>query len=282
MQFFVKEFTKFKSFISRNISYSSLRILTNKLPVYIAILLGLVIAIQAVNLTWKLIYPINNLSYNFNNNLIDRDIENTYFNITGDPFFIMKSPPLNQVFKVQAPPTTLSLKLYGIRYSDSGELDAAILGFDPNNQRLYKTNEVIADDIFLEFIEPERVIISRGGLRESVTFDKNTVFPPEVTKSFANSDRKIKVDGFNPSSLSQLMSFQPYFSDGTLQGYQVKPGKQEDLFESTGLKSGDVIVAVNGLDINDPSVIKELTSIGQLKLDLIRQDNNFSITVKLN
>jgi len=194
----------------------------------------------------------------------------------------MQNLALNQTFKLQAPPTTLSLRLYGIRYSNSGELDAAILGFDPSNQRLYKSNEVIADNIFLEFIEPERVIISREGIRESVTFDKNAVFPPEITKSFANSDRKITVDGINSSSLSQLISFLPYFSNGTLKGYQVKPGKQEELFESTGLKSGDVIVAVNGLDINDPTVLKELTSLGQLKLDLIRDDNNFSITVKLN
>ena len=278
----MKEIMKIKSLFSRDITYSSLRILTNKLPLYISIFFGLVIVVQAVNVTWKLIYPVNNLSHNFNNNLIEKDIENIYSNLSGDPFIRMQSLVINQTFKVQAPPTTLSLRLYGIRYSDSGELDAAILGFDPNNQRLYKTNEVIADDIFLEFIEPERVIISRGGIRESVTFDKNAVFPPEVTKSFANSDKKNKVDGINSSSLSQLMSFQPYFSNGTLKGYQIKPGKQEDLFKSTGLKSGDVIVAVNGLDINDPSVLKELTSIGQLRLDLIRDDNDFSITVKLN
>ena len=278
----MKEITKLKSLISRDMTYSSLRIIANKLPLYISIFLGLVMVIQVVNVTWKLIYPVNNLSHNFNNSLIEKNIENTYSNLSGDPFIRMQSLALNQTFKFQAPPTTLSLRLYGIRYSDSGDLDAAILGFDPNNQRLYKTNEVIADDIFLEFIEPERVIISRGGIRESVTFDKNAVFSPEITKSFANSDKKIKVDGINSSSLSQLMSFQPYFSNGTLKGYQVKAVKQEELFESTGLKSGDVIVAVNGLDINDPSVLKELTSIGQKKLDLIRDDDDFSITVKLN
>ena len=278
----MKEIMKIKSLITRDVTYSSLRILTNKLPLYISIFFGLVIVVQAVNVTWKLIYPVNNLSHNFNNNLIEKDIENIYSNLSGDPFIRMQSLVINQTFKVQAPPTTLSLRLYGIRYSDSGKLDAAILGFDPNNQMLYKTNQVIADDIILEFIEPERVIISRGGIRESVTFVKNAVFSPEVTKSFANSDKKIKVDGINSSSLNQLISFQPYFSNGTLKGYQVKPGKQEELFESTGLKSGDVIVAVNGLDINDPAVLKELTSIGQLKLDLIRDDDDFSITVKLN
>ena len=64
--------------------------------------------------------------------------------------------------------------------------------------------------------------------------------------------------------------------------YYETPNDVESGFESTGLKSGDVIVAVNGLGINDPSVLKELTSIGQLKLDLIRDDDDFSITVKLN
>ena len=182
----MKEIMKIKSLITRYVTYSSLRILTNKLPLYISIFFGLVIVVQAVNVTWKLIYPVNNLSHNFNNNLIEKDIENIYSNLSGDPFIRMQSLVINQTFKVQAPPTTLSLRLYGIRYSDSGELDAAILGFDPNNQRLYKTNEVIADDIVLEFIEPERVIISRGGIRESVTFDKNAVFPPEITKSFVN------------------------------------------------------------------------------------------------
>ena len=282
MQFLMKEITKIKSLIFRNLTYSTIRTFTNRLPLYISIVFGLVILVQAINVTWKLIYPVSNLSKNFNNNLIEKNIDNIYSNLSGDPFIRMQNLALNQTFKLQAPPTTLSLRLYGIRYSNSGELDAAILGFDPSNQRLYKSNEVIADNIFLEFIEPERVIISREGIRESVTFDKNAVFPPEITKSFANSDRKITVDGINSSSLSQLISFLPYFSNGTLKGYQVKPGKQEELFESTGLKSGDVIVAVNGLDINDPTVLKELTSLGQLKLDLIRDDNNFSITVKLN
>ena len=78
MQFFVKEITKIKSLISRDVSYSSMRILADKLPLYISIFLGLVIVIQAVNVTWKLIYPVNNLSHNFNNNLIKKDIENIY------------------------------------------------------------------------------------------------------------------------------------------------------------------------------------------------------------
>ena len=82
--------------------------------------------------------------------------------------------------------------------------------------------------------------------------------------------------------MNRMISFQPYFSDGTLKGYQLYPGKESDFFKKSGLKVGDVLVAVNGLDIKDPSVLKELSTLGQIQLDLIRENNDFSITVQLN
>jgi type II secretion system protein C len=262
-------------------SYFSSKIL-GSFPVYLSLLFGFIIALQLINLTWKTIYPVNSVTYSIDNYLLKNNSVDAYKNLSGDPFIRGTNQSLNQVFSIDVPPTSLSLRLYGIRYSDSGQLDAAILGFDPNNQRIYKTNEVIADDITLEFIEPERVVISRGGIRESVTFDSDTILSPEITKALANSSKGIKVENINSSALSQMISFQPYFSNGTLKGYQIYPGNQSRLFDSSGLKSGDVLVAVNGLDIKDPSVLKELSVFEQVKLDLIRDNDDLSIIVKLN
>ena len=271
------------AFLNRNSnSYFSSKIFIKSFPMYLSLLFGFVIAVQLINLTWKIIYPVNSVTYSIDSSLLKNNSVDAYKNLSGDPFIKGTNQSLNQVFSIDVPPTSLSLRLYGIRYSDSGQLDAAILGFDPNNQRIYKTNEVIADDIILEFIEPERVVISRGGIRESVTFDSDTVLSPEITKALANSSKGIKVENINSSALSHMISFQPYFSNGTLKGYQIYPGNQSKLFESSGLKSGDVLVAVNGLDIKDPSVLKELSVFGQVKLDLIRDDSDLSIIVKLN
>jgi type II secretion system protein C len=271
------------AFLNRNSnSYFSSKIFIRSLPVYLSLLFGFVIALQLINLTWKIIYPVNSVTYSKDSSLLKNNSVDAYKNLSGDPFIKGTNQSLNQVFSIDIPPTSLSLRLYGIRYSNSGQLDAAILGFDPNNQRIYKTNEVIADDIILEFIEPERVVISRRGIRESVTFDSDTVLSPEITKALANSSKGIKVEDINSSALSQMISFQPYFSNGTLKGYQIYPRNQSKLFDSSGLKSGDVLVAVNGLDIKDPSVLKELSVFGQVKLDLIRDDDDLSIIVKLN
>ena len=283
MQFIMDQIKGVLAFLNRNLnSYFSSKIFIGRLPVYLSLLFGFVIALQLINLTWKIIYPVNSVTYSKDSSLLKNNSVDAYKNLSGDPFIKSTNQSLNQVFSIDVPPTSLSLRLYGIRYSNSGQLDAAILGFDPNNQRIYKTNEVIADDIILELIEPERVVISRGGIRESVTFDSDTVLSPEITKVLANSSKGIKVEDINSSALSQMISFQPYFSNGTLKGYQIYPGNQSKLFDSSGLKSGDVLVAVNGLDIKDPSVLKELSVFGQVKLDLIRDDDDLSIIVKLN
>jgi len=283
MQFIMDQIKSVLAFLNRNSnSYFSSKIFIRSLPVYLSLLFGFVIALQLINLTWKIIYPVNSVTYSKDSSLLKNNSVDAYKNLSGDPFIKGTNQSLNQVFSIDIPPTSLSLRLYGIRYSNSGQLDAAILGFDPNNQRIYKTNEVIADNIILEFIEPERVVISRGGIRESVTFDSDTVLSPEITKVLANSSKGIKVEDINSSALSQMISFQPYFSNGTLKGYQIYPGNQSKLFDSSGLKSGDVLVAVNGLDIKDPSVLKELSVFGQVKLNLIRDDDDLSIIVKLN
>ena len=283
MQFIMDQIKGVLAFLNRNLnSYFSSKIFIGSLPVYLSLLFGFVIAWQVINLTWKIIYPVNSVTYSIDSNLLKNNSVDAYKNLSGDPFIKGTNQSLNQVFSIDVPPTSLSLRLYGIRYSNSGQLDAAILGFDPNNQRIYKTNEVIADNIILEFIEPERVVISRGGIRESVTFDSDTVLSPETIKVLANSSKGIRVEDINSSALSQMISFQPYFSNGTLKGYQIYPGNQSKLFDSSGLKSGDVLVAVNGLDIKDPSVLKELSVFGQVKLNLIRDDDDLSIIVKLN
>ena len=283
MQFIMDQIKGVLAFLNRNLnSYFSSKIFIGSLPVYLSLLFGFVIALQLINLTWKIIYPVNSVTFSIDSSLLKNNSVDAYKNLSGDPFIKGTNQSLNQVFSIDVPPTSLSLRLYGIRYSNSGQLDAAILGFDPNNQRIYKTNEVIADNIILEFIEPERVVISRGGIRESVTFDSDTALSPEITKVLANSSKGIKVEDINSSALSQMISFQPYFSNGTLKGYQIYSGNQSKLFDSSGLKSGDVLVAVNGLDIKDPSVLKELSVFGQVKLNLIRDDDDLSIIVKLN
>ena len=255
-----------------------------QIPNYLTFVFIAIIVFQLVTVTWKVIFPVNTSSYALEVTTLTKD-GLSYNNLTEDPFANSPNQTLNQTFDIDAPPTSLSLRLYGIRYSDSGKANAAILGFDPNNQRIYKTNDVIADDIVLEYIEPERVIISRGGITESVTFEKDSVLSKTFTNSLANKDNttpKINWIDTEIDLVSDMITFQPYFSDGSIKGYQLYPGDDSSLFNQSGLQPGDVLVAVNGLSVRDPSVLKELSGISDVRLDLVRDEDDLSITLSLD
>jgi len=244
-----------------------------------------ILALQIISFSFKIIFPAEVGSMNIKNNLISP--ASSYLSLPGDPFKSNASNSLNQILTLNAPPTSLPLRLYGVIHSGNGELNSAILGFEPSKQLLYKVNEAISDNIFLEIIEPERVIISRDGIRESVLFDEQSVL---------NTDNKIikisvKKESINiapqpilnkPNKLLDMMSFQPYFSNGTLKGYQIFPGKDSNAFSDSGLKSGDILTGINGLSINEPSAISEFSRLKDFKLDLVRGEVDLTINVSIN
>ena len=285
MQIPSKHFKKIREFFNQDIGevVASMDFI-KQIPNYLTFVFIAIIVFQLVTVTWKVIFPVNTSSYALEVTTLTKD-GLSYNNLTEDPFANSPNQTLNQTFDIDAPPTSLSLRLYGIRYSDSGKANAAILGFDPNNQRIYKKNDVIADDIVLEYIEPERVIISRGGITESVTFEKDSVLSKTFTNSLANKDNttpKINWIDTEIDLVSDMITFQPYFSDGSIKGYQLYPGDDSSLFNQSGLQPGDVLVAVNGLSVRDPSVLKELSGISDVRLDLVRDEDDLSITLSLD
>ena len=257
---------------------------SSKAPLIITIFLLIISLYLLMNISWKVIFPeVSSNNFIKSISTSSQGSIEKYDKLTADPFLMANSPSISDSFILDAPPTALSLRLYGIRYSKSGEANAAILGFDPNNQRIYRTNDIISDDIVLEYIEPERVFISREGIRESITFEKDTVLSKTFRESFVNKKLIPTQQKWTENNvLSEMVKFQPYFSDGSVKGYQLYPGNNSGLFNQTGLKPGDLLVAINGLSVKDPSVLKELSGIGNVRLDLIRDNDDLSITVNLD
>ena len=256
----------------------------SKAPLIVTIFLLIICLYLLINISWKVIFPeVSSNDFIKSISTSSQGSKENYDNLIADPFLMANSPSISDSFILDAPPTALSLRLYGIRYSESGEANAAILGFDPNNQRIYRTNDIISDDIVLEYIEPERVFISRGGIRESITFEKDSVLSKTFRESFVNKKLITTQQKWTENNiLSEMVKFQPYFSDGSVKGYQLYPGNNSGLFNQTGLKPGDLLVAINGLSVKDPTVLKELSGVGDLRLDLIRDDDDLSITVNLD
>lgn len=50
----------------------------------------------------------------------------------------------------------------------------------------------------------------------------------------------------------------PYFINSVIQGYRVYPGEDPDLFDSTGLKFGDLVTAVEGQPLTNVELANQL------------------------
>ena len=107
-----------------------------RLPLYLTIGFFSICLYQVINLTWKVAFPDNVHTLITSNSSPTFSTQHSLNNLSGDPFLRVANQVSNQIFSFEVPSTTLSLRLYGIRYADSGEADAAILGFNPNNQKL--------------------------------------------------------------------------------------------------------------------------------------------------
>ena len=57
----------------------------------------------------------------------------------------------------------------------------------------------------------------------------------------------------DPQSLSGLLSISAVQGQSGLKGYRVSPGRDAAQFTALGFKSGDIVTAVNGYALSDPT-----------------------------
>jgi general secretion pathway protein C len=204
-----------------------------------------------------------------------------------------------------APVTRLSLTLTGVVASSLEEEGAAIIE-NRKQQQTYGIGEKIeGTNASLQKVYADRVIIKNGATNETLMLDgvdykKNVaqVTSPASVDSLTqnNNDtvrRTLSEDAIQasrdlqnqPASFMDYIAVAPYRPNGELTGYQVSPGKKPALFQASGLKSGDVITDINGLDLADMqqaleamNMLKELQS---LQLTVERKDELITIYLDL-
>mgnify|MGYP006102241833 CR=1 FL=1 len=269
---------KFSSYLNRFFSKVADIKNLSKAPFLVTLFLLSIVLLQLLNLSWTILLP-NQISFNQSEAIGKILNKNQYIELLGDPVKRDSSQALLDALEERLPPKTSSpLKLFGITYSNSGMNNFAILGFNLREQKRYKKNDLISNNIALDSIESDFVVIKRDGIRERVSFEDSSldIIKREVTKSTKTSPN---IDAL--SSLYKVMSFKPYFTEGKLEGYEISSGQEEEIFNKSGLKKGDILIAVNGLSFNDPSLAKEMSS-SNVRLDLLRDRKNLSLTLGIN
>ena len=172
--------------------------------------------------------------------------------------------------------TSLALTLTGIVASTADGLGSAMIEAR-KKQELYSVGDDLPANgkVTLAKILPKQVVIDNNGTYELITlFDDNGIVgivqsasselpnrTPALTAEVSTnqSERQQLAANYreqlysDPQSLAGLVSISAVQSDGGLKGYRVAPGRDAEQFTALGFKAGDIVTAVNGYTLSDPT-----------------------------
>lgn len=167
--------------------------------------------------------------------------------------------------ELDAPDTTLSLRLTGVIEDEAGGAGQAIIAGGRNEEKKYSVGQSIdgANGATLHAVYRDRVILNRGGQLETLRLPKDAAATgssrpavarapvPATPSSDEGSLRNVISE--NASQLTNIMRLAPQVEGGQMVGFRVNPGRDRETFEALGLMPGDVVTDINGMVLDDPS-----------------------------
>lgn len=201
-----------------------------------------------------------------------------------------------------APKTRLNLTLSGVVASSDPSLSLAVIA-NRGQQNTYGVNETIdGTRATVKAISSDRIIISNNGRDETLmlegveytkisnerntTGSSGTVLGNNRQNSNQGELDKIRAEmAKNPQSVLKYIRLSQVSENGSIKGYRVNPGKDRKLFDSVGLKPGDIATRLNGVDLTDPAAMgslwKNMSEMTELNLTVQRNGQLYDIFVGL-
>ena len=202
---------------------------------------------------------------------------------------------------LSAPETPLNLTLVGVLADDREDYSRALIAVQNAEEKGYAIGDDVTRGVTLQAIFPDRVILSRNGRLETLSLEKGkpssgdvSYTPPPAApaedgseSSAAQQLSRIREEILqDPAKASEYVRVQPANVGGQLKGYRVYPGRDRAIFSNAGLRPGDLVTAVNGVQLDDPAkalqLLGDLSQAGQLNLVVERGGQAQNISVNLN
>jgi general secretion pathway protein C len=205
-----------------------------------------------------------------------------------------------QASKPPAPPLNVATKvaLLGTVFGKEGGVIAVLEDLSTKKQSLYRMGEQIPAVGALSAIEKDRVLFRSGNQEEwldsavGTALKNSSRFPLPATsgsegtpqpvaraapaRSTVVDRRELEEALANIPRLFVQAAPVPYLKDGKFSGVRLDVVNFYGFFGKIGLRSGDIIRNINGVEINDPGFL--VTALQQLKnersvtLDIVRND----------
>jgi type II secretion system protein C len=149
--------------------------------------------------------------------------------------------------------------------------------------------------VVMAVLPNELQLLTTQGVRSLFLFTKITTNVTAAPSTQTTSAKTIETNSNlqavraklqqNPMQAMQLMQMEPVWSNGKLQGLSLKPqAGQETLFNQLGLKSGDVLVGLNGEPVgawmNKMALLPKVLDNSGARINLLRSGIETELIVK--
>jgi len=263
---------------SLNLNDANLAKLNRVLPPLFTVILIIACSYTLAQITWSLI-PGEETAVpgRFQVKTGARQAPKNYNEITDAHLFGTFQQSTSNVKQTVAPETRLNLVLKGVLATTPMEYGSAIISKGKNGKEdTYAPGDKISSATVKE-IYADRVILERAGKLETLRMPKDN--SGSLIKSSPGSTPTVKASTpgavlsdirsqilKNPTSFGKYAIPIPYNENGRLRGYRLQPQGDRSLFDKVGLDPNDVIVAVNGVELNNPTKgLKALRSLQRAK-----------------
>ncbi len=212
-----------------------------------------------------------------------------------------------------APETALRLTLRGTLSEDQPGGGIAIIADDQGVDRAFRVGDALPGDARLDAIYAGRVLLTRNGATEALSLPRaaegaaanggRAAAPRTAPRGVASApsypgfvnpmispgapvlETQRALAGANIEELARQVNVIPVIENGRFAGVRLSVGRDSDLLARTGLRSSDVVVAVNGIPLDGPQrqaeLMTSLRDARQVTLSVRRDGKTLQIPVGL-
>lgn len=197
-----------------------------------------------------------------------------------------QSPPATGA---DAPVTSMQLLLTGVVAAPDEKLGVAMIGTNATNLELKRVGDSVPGGARLHAVQVDRVLLDRGGAIESLPLPELATVgftaPPQVGTASLSMARVEQAIRANPGVIGQVMHRTPVFVDGRLRGLRVSPGPNAAAFTRLGLRNGDLVTSINGVELNDEArsrdVFDSLSGAAEARVSVERNGTSQELVLNL-
>ena len=218
--------------------------------------------------------------------------------------FGVPSTRLGASIQADIPLSSLNLRLTGIIASDRGGF--ALISVNGQPQTPFFLGEIVVDNALLDAVLPDRVILLRDGIRESLLLDPDHAgsadrqpvsapphadhpLPGRSIQEIGNNRFQVSRDEVARNVNNTDILRQALIVPNPKGGFVVKNVQSGSVIENLGLRAGDIITKVNNLEINSMVDVMQLyrltgdiDKIQNIKVEVTRNGNRETLHYSLN